>query len=55
MKFAYEFLFLAKWLSLRFDQTIWEIKGREGGLVALQVFGYLKRQLELVIFNERFY
>ena len=32
-----------------------EIRGGEGGLVALQFFGYLKRQLELLIFNERSY
>ena len=30
------------------------MRGGEGGLVALQFFGYLKRQLELLIFNERF-
>ena len=29
--------------------------GGEGGLAALQFFGYLKRLLELLIFNERFY
>ena len=47
--------FLAKWLSLSFDQTIFRKKGWVGGLVALQIFCYLKRQLELLIFNERFY
>ena len=29
--------------------------GGEGGLAALQFFGYLKRLLELLIFNESFY
>ena len=29
--------------------------GEEGGLVALQFFGYFKRQLERLIFNQRFY
>ena len=46
---------LAKWLSLCFDQTALKKGGGGGGLVALQFFGYLKRQLELLIFNERFY
>ena len=46
--------FLAQRLSLSFDQTILRNKGGERGLFALQFFGYLKRQLELIIFNERF-
>ena len=42
--------------SISFDQMILKNKGREGGgLVALQLFGYLKRQLELLVFNECFY
>ena len=48
--------FLAKWLSHSFDRMILRKKrSGEGGLVALQFFGYLERQLELLIFNERFY
>ena len=35
-------------------KQIWEKRGG-GGLVALQFIGYLKRKLELLIFNERFY
>ena len=47
-------LFLAKWLSLSFDQTILRNKGGEGGLVALQFFGYLKRQLDLLFLTNVF-
>ena len=54
-KFAYLF-FVAKWLSHSFDRMILRKKEREGGsLVVLRFFGYLKRQLELLIFYECFY
>ena len=43
---------MAKWLSLCFDKTILRKKDGGGGLVAIQFFGYLKRQLELSIFYE---
>ena len=41
--------FLAKWLSLSFDHTILRNMGGEGGLVAMQFFGYIKRQLLILI------
>ena len=47
------FIYLAKWLSCSFDRIILQKKGG-GGPVALQVFGYLKVQLELLIFSNVF-
>ena len=47
--------FLANWLSYSFDRMILGKKWNGGGsLVALRFFGYLKRQLELVIFLRMF-
>ena len=38
-KFAYLFIFLAKWLSHNFDRMILRKKSGGGRLVALQFFG----------------
>ena len=46
---------MAKWFSHSFDWTILRKKGRGVDLVNLQFFGYLKRQIELLIFYEGFY
>ena len=46
---------MAKWLSHSFDRTILRKKSGGVGIVTLQFFGYLKKQLELLIFYERFY
>ena len=51
-----KFVNLIFWLNgflLVLIRRFWE-KGVGGGLVALQSFGYLKRQLELIIFTSDF-
>ena len=53
-KFASFFFQLNGFLTILIE-WFWEKKVRKGSLVALRFFGYLKRQLELLIFYERFY
>ena len=45
---------MAKWLSHSFDRMILRNEGGGGGPVALELFGYLKRQLELLAFSRTF-
>ena len=51
-KFAYLFIFLLNSFLIVLIERFWEKKSGGGGLVALRVFGYLKRQLELLGFYE---
>ena len=53
-KFASLF-FWGKWLSHSFDRMVLRKRSGGGGLVALRFFGYLKTELELLIFYECFY
>ena len=46
---------MAKWLSHSFDRAILRKKSGGVDLVTLQFFGYLKRQLELLIIYEHFF
>ena len=55
IKTKFALFFLAKWLSHSFDRMILRKMSGGGNLVAFRLFGYLKRQLELLIFYECFY
>ena len=48
-------LFLAKWLSLSFDQTILRNKGWGRRSSCPPIFRLLKKATRSFIFNERFY
>ena len=50
-KFAYLFFWLIGFLVVLIE-WFWEKRSGRGGLVAHRFFGYLKRQLELLIFYE---
>ena len=52
-KFAYLFFWLIGLLIVLIER-FWEKRSGGGGLVALRFFGYLKKQLELLIFYECF-
>ena len=55
-KFAYSFVFMAKWLSLSFDQTILRNRGWGRRPSCPPIFWLLKKATRTFSFiNERFY
>ena len=53
-KFASFFFFFAKWVSHSFDRMILRKKERGRKPSCPAIFGYLKRQLQLLIFTNVF-